>query len=146
MCFSLTVSAGKKQPTQVGKMPEIPKNFIFKVVMTNFWKDLEKFWHIHKFSSLAFRIVWWSLSLEVLIRSLSRSLRLDYISGMCSEVLLYLFHPSKHLKINTAYGRAAIEAHFCDCCREMSHFLCGAENVKRFWTSSCIASSATWKG
>jgi len=27
---------------------------------------------------------------------------------------------------------AANEAHFCDCCHNMGHFLCGAERVKCF--------------
>jgi len=27
---------------------------------------------------------------------------------------------------------AAYEAHFCDFCRNMGHFLCGVERVKRF--------------
>jgi len=35
------VSAGKKQPKQVGKMPEICKKFNFKVVMI-FFNDFQK--------------------------------------------------------------------------------------------------------
>jgi len=44
-CFLSAVSAGKKHPKQVRKMPEIKKKFNLEVVMTFFGKLLEKYWH-----------------------------------------------------------------------------------------------------
>jgi len=33
----------------------------------------------------------------------------------------------------------------CDCRRDIGHFPCDGGRIKRVWTSTCIASSATWK-
>ena len=43
---------------------------------------------------------------------------------------------------------AASEAFFCDCCRNMGHFLCSVERIKRFVNVhlQCIVSNVPSKG
>ena len=66
MCFLSDVPVGKKQPKQVGKMPEIRKKFNFEVVMTFSWKCLENCRHNPQIFHAS------SLGLKVLTRSRSR--------------------------------------------------------------------------